>query len=62
VHERVFVYIQPDFASGGNNIAQIRDAYFDVAFASFLMDLKIYNPVKIEFHWIETMHQQCRFQ
>ncbi len=32
VHERVFVYIQPDFASGGINTAQIRDAYFDVAF------------------------------
>jgi hypothetical protein len=34
VHERVFVYIQPDFASspdGRNlNFAQIRDAYFDV--------------------------------
>ncbi len=31
VHERVYVYIQPDFASGGGNFAQIRDAYFDVA-------------------------------
>jgi hypothetical protein len=35
VHERVYVYIQPDFASspdGRNlNFAQIRDAYFDVA-------------------------------
>lgn len=34
VHERVYVYIQPDFASspgsGNNNFAQIRDAYFDV--------------------------------
>jgi hypothetical protein len=34
VHERVFVYIQPDFASSpdGRNLqfAQIRDAYFDV--------------------------------
>lgn len=30
IHERVFLYIQPDFASGGENIAQIRDAYFDV--------------------------------
>lgn len=34
IHERVYVYIQPDFASssgqGFNNVAQIRDAYFDV--------------------------------
>ncbi len=34
VHPRVFVYIQPDFAStigGSGNVAQIRDAYFDLA-------------------------------
>jgi hypothetical protein len=35
VHERVYVYIQPDFASspssGSMNFAQIRDAYFDVS-------------------------------
>jgi phosphate-selective porin len=35
VHERVYIYIQPDFASapGSNtlNFAQIRDAYFDLA-------------------------------
>lgn len=34
IHERVYIYIQPDFASsagsGANNFAQIRDAYFDV--------------------------------
>jgi hypothetical protein len=34
VHERVYVYIQPDFASspasGVLNFAQIRDAYFDI--------------------------------
>lgn len=30
VHERVFFYVQPDFASGGANFAQIRDAYFDL--------------------------------
>ena len=34
IHERVYIYIQPDFASspasGVNNFAQIRDAYFDV--------------------------------
>ncbi|MCH7408196.1 OprO/OprP family phosphate-selective porin [Belliella sp. DSM 111904] len=30
IHERVFMYIQPDLASGGNNTAQIRDAYFDL--------------------------------
>jgi hypothetical protein len=34
VHERVYVYIQPDFASSASssamNFAQIRDAYFDV--------------------------------
>ena len=30
IHERVYLYIQPDFASGGQNFAQIRDAYFDV--------------------------------
>jgi hypothetical protein len=35
VHERVFIYIQPDFASSASstssNFFQIRDAYFDVA-------------------------------
>jgi hypothetical protein len=34
VHDRVSIYIQPDFASSAgttNNIIQIRDAYFDVA-------------------------------
>ncbi|WP_226391158.1 porin [Penaeicola halotolerans] len=31
IHPRVYFYIQPDFASGGNNFAQIRDAYFDLA-------------------------------
>lgn len=30
IHERVYMYIQPDFASGGGNFAQIRDAYFDL--------------------------------
>lgn len=30
VHSRVFMYIQPDFASEGRTIAQIRDAYFDI--------------------------------
>lgn len=32
IHEKVYFYIQPDFASGGGNYAQIRDAYFDLAF------------------------------
>ncbi|TVQ78061.1 MAG: porin [Flavobacteriales bacterium] len=34
VHPRAYVYIQPDFASsigGAGNVAQIRDAYFDLA-------------------------------
>jgi hypothetical protein len=33
VHERVYIYIQPDFASSGgaNHLVQIRDAYFDLA-------------------------------
>jgi Phosphate-selective porin O and P len=34
VHDRVFIYIQPDFASSAgttNNTFQIRDAYFDLA-------------------------------
>lgn len=35
VHERVFIYIQPDFASSpsgsGANFVQLRDAYFDLA-------------------------------
>src|SRR5687767_8867325 len=35
VHERVYIYIQPDFASspgsGALNFGQIRDAYFDVS-------------------------------
>lgn len=30
IHERIYFYIQPDFASGGGNFAQIRDAYFDL--------------------------------
>lgn len=32
IHEKIFMYIQPDFASGGGNFGQIRDAYFDLAF------------------------------
>ncbi|MDQ3048309.1 MAG: OprO/OprP family phosphate-selective porin [Bacteroidota bacterium] len=35
VHERVYIYVQPDFASspstGSNNFAQLRDAYFDLS-------------------------------
>ncbi len=35
VHERVYIYIQPDFASspssGVNNFGQLRDAYFDLS-------------------------------
>ncbi len=35
IHERVYFYIQPDFASspssGSNNFAQLRDAYFDLS-------------------------------
>ncbi|SFT99670.1 Phosphate-selective porin O and P [Algoriphagus locisalis] len=30
IHERIYMYIQPDFASGGQNFVQIRDAYFDL--------------------------------
>lgn len=30
IHEKVYFYIQPDFASGGGNFVQIRDAYFDL--------------------------------
>jgi hypothetical protein len=30
IHEKVFLYLQPDFASGGSNLAQVRDAYFDL--------------------------------
>lgn len=36
IHERVYIYIQPDFASSasstGLNFGQIRDAYFDIGF------------------------------
>jgi hypothetical protein len=34
VHERVYIYIQPDFASSAGttfNVAQLRDAYFDLS-------------------------------
>ena len=35
VHDRVYIYIQPDFASspvsGTNNFVQLRDAYFDLS-------------------------------
>lgn len=38
VHERVYIYIQPDFSavgsSGNQNIAQIRDIYFDLGLDS----------------------------
>ncbi|NVJ84890.1 MAG: porin [Algoriphagus sp.] len=34
IHPRVYFYIQPDFASGGGNFGQIRDAYFDVGLDS----------------------------
>ncbi|MBC6368459.1 porin [Algoriphagus sp. AK58] len=30
IHPKIYFYIQPDFASGGSNLAQIRDAYFDL--------------------------------
>ena len=30
IHPQVYFYIQPDLASGGSNLAQIRDAYFDI--------------------------------
>lgn len=30
IHERVYFYIQPDLASEGRHMAQIRDAYFDL--------------------------------
>ena len=30
IHPQVYFYIQPDLASGGSNLAQIRDAYFDL--------------------------------
>ncbi|WP_026950884.1 porin [Algoriphagus mannitolivorans] len=30
IHPRVYFYIQPDFASGGGNFGQIRDAYIDL--------------------------------
>ncbi len=30
IHDRIFFYIQPDFASGGSDFAEIRDAYFDL--------------------------------
>lgn len=30
IHPRIFMYIQPDLASAGSNLAQIRDAYFDL--------------------------------
>lgn len=30
IHERVYLYFQPDFASDGKNLGQIRDAYFDL--------------------------------
>lgn len=34
ISDRIYLYIQPDFASGGANMAQIRDAYFDLALDS----------------------------
>lgn len=30
IHPRIYFYIQPDFASGGGNFGQIRDAYIDL--------------------------------
>jgi hypothetical protein len=34
VHDRVYVYIQPDFASQDANVGQLRDLYFDLALDS----------------------------
>jgi hypothetical protein len=34
IHPRVYFYIQPDFASGGANFGQLRDAYIDLGFDS----------------------------
>ena len=30
LHPQVYVYIQPDIASDGNNLGQLRDAWFEV--------------------------------
>ncbi|MGY6521816.1 MAG: porin [Mongoliitalea sp.] len=30
IHERIYLYFQPDFASDGKNLGQVRDAYFDL--------------------------------
>ncbi len=32
IHERVYFYIQPDFAGGDSNTANLKDAYFDLMF------------------------------
>jgi hypothetical protein len=63
VHDRVFIYIQPDFASAAgttNMIFQIRDAYFDLAlddnkeyrirFGQSKVPYGFENMHKIEFH------------
>ncbi|WP_072159108.1 porin [Persicobacter sp. CCB-QB2] len=34
LHERVYFYIQPDFAGGNSNNVSLRDAYFDLMFTS----------------------------
>ncbi|WP_316929031.1 porin [Nitritalea halalkaliphila] len=67
IHERVYMYIQPDFASGGNNTVQIRDAYFDLGIdrkqefrlrigqSKVPLGSKTYSRAKTGFRSIETM-------
>ena len=69
-HDRIFIYIQPDFAStvsGSGNVVQLRDWYADLFLttirngASVLvnpkcpMGLRTNSPVRTDWLWIEMM-------
>jgi hypothetical protein len=63
VHERVFIYIQPDFAnsvSGNNHYVQIRDAYVDFAFDRDKTFRLRVGQSKIPYGWENLQSSQNR--
>ncbi len=51
VHERVYLYLQPDFASDGKNLGQLRDLYFDLALTTSKEYRLRFGQSKVPFGW-----------
>jgi phosphate-selective porin len=51
VHERVYVYIQPDFASENANLLQVRDMYFDLSLTPDREYRLRFGQSKVPFGW-----------